>query len=353
MKGWVWVLALGVNCWWQGGNAGPVEPMGCQASEVVRVAGEALSQINADRTQGYMFSLNRVYDVSHRAEEKGGVMFNLTIDVLETHCHVISRKPWRECGVRQVSDVPVYGHCQVSVFVEKRVELIYYRCTVQQVPATVIVDICPDCPTTERLDEPIIVETANLSLQKFNRGSGLANYFTLLNLTGASMQWVEGPAYFVEFTIQETECSKDTAVDLAQCKLMDCQFAHQGFCTGSHTTVDDGFETKLPIEVKCEIYEPEAARAEEKAHAGGDSGHTGHLRENEAHKHKHLHLHEHHHQHQQPRSSNQTSPRPRGSLGAVVLLPPPHVPPPSRLSPAARNCPGQRKHNLNLGKFRI
>lgn len=56
------------------------------------------------------------------------------------------------------------------------------------VPATVVVDVCPDCPTAENLSEPIIRETANLSLQRFNEESRLANYFTLENITKASSQ---------------------------------------------------------------------------------------------------------------------------------------------------------------------
>ncbi|XP_038854903.1 fetuin-B-like, partial [Salvelinus namaycush] len=151
----------------------------------------------------------------------------LTIDVLETKCHVISRKPWKKCEVKDVADIPV-----------------------RIVSPYLIVDTCPDCPTVERLDDPIIVETANLSLQTYNRKSRLTNYYTLLNLTGASMQWVECPSYFVEFTTQETVSAKDNPdVDLTQ---------SQGLCTGSHTTLDDGmFENKLPIKFKCEIFEPE------------------------------------------------------------------------------------------------
>ncbi|XP_064858874.1 uncharacterized protein si:ch211-284e20.8 [Oncorhynchus nerka] len=147
--------------------------------------------------------------------------------------------------------------------------------TLCPVPATVIVDTCPDCPTVECLDDPIIAETANLSLQTYNRKSCLTNYYTLLNLTGASMQWVECPSFFVEFTIQETVSAKDNPdVDLTQCKMMDCEFSMeyyttathclshseiaQGLGTGSHTTLDDGmFEIKLPIQFKCEIFEPE------------------------------------------------------------------------------------------------
>ncbi|CDQ87259.1 unnamed protein product [Oncorhynchus mykiss] len=227
-----------------------------------------------------------------------------------------------------------------SISVGKSVELRSYKCAIQQVPVTVIVNTCPDCPTVVQLDDPILAETTNLILQKYNRMNRLPNYFTLLNVTGARMQWVVGPVYFVEFTIRETVCAKDTPdVDLTQCKMMDCEFAHKTFCTGSHTTLDDGtFQTKLPIEVKCEIFEPEAAKAEEEAHVRGDSGHQS---EDEDHK-THAHTH-----------SNQASPRLKGSLGIVVVLPPPHVPPPPRASAAASNCPAKRKTNLGLDRFPI
>lgn len=49
-------------------------------------------------------------------------------------------------------------------------------------------DTCPDCPTAENLNEPIVKETANLCLQRFNEESRLANYFTLENITKASSQ---------------------------------------------------------------------------------------------------------------------------------------------------------------------
>ncbi|MEQ2247038.1 hypothetical protein ILYODFUR_005192 [Ilyodon furcidens] len=86
-----------------------------------------------------------------------------------------------------------------------------------------------------------------------------------------SCQWVIGPAYFVEFTVLETVCSKETDVsELAHCPPMNCQFAHRGFCTGSHMTLEETFKIINPVgkdassfqkresvDVKCEIYEPQ------------------------------------------------------------------------------------------------
>lgn len=333
------------------------DPPGCSSPEAVRVAEEALEQINQDRTEGYVLSLNRLYDLTRTPEkENGGSLYKLTIDVMETKCHINSRKPWKLCEVRDIGDVPVYGECEVSAHIDTQVKLQSYSCALRAVPATAVVDVCPDCPTSDNLNEPVVKETANLSLQRFNEESHLANYFTLENITRASSQWVVGPSYFVEFTIVETVCSKGTdESELSNCPPMDCQFAHRGFCLGSHMAHEEQFEIRLPagkkessfqnrkpVEVKCEIYEPQAAAVEEQAHAKADSGH------NEHHQHNHTHLHSHEHTHSVTPSSDLTVSKPRGSLGTVV-----DRPAPLRSAPAASSCPSPHRHNLGLDKLKL
>lgn len=36
-----------------------------------------------------------------------GFVFYLTLDVVETNCSVISKKDWKTCKAREVSDTPV------------------------------------------------------------------------------------------------------------------------------------------------------------------------------------------------------------------------------------------------------
>ncbi|XP_035766682.1 fetuin-B [Neolamprologus brichardi] len=338
----------------QGGEAS--DPPGCMSPDAVRVAEEALEQINQDRKIGYIWSLNRLYDLSHTPEQgKDGSLYKLTIDVMETKCHITSGKPWKQCEVGNIGDVPVYGECQVSAYVHTQVKLQSYSCTIRQVPATAVVDTCPDCPTAENLNEPIVKETANLCLQRFNEESHLANYFTLENITKASSQWVVGPSYFVEFTIVETVCSRETDVtELSRCTPMDCQFAHRGFCSGSHVAREDQFEIrnpggkrdgliqdKKPVEVKCEIYEPQASSVAEQAHAKAGSVHTEHQQ------HNHTHLHPHEHLHSDSPSTDITLAVSQ-NLGTVV-----NQPASPRASPAGSSCPGPRRHNLGLPNLRL
>ncbi|KAF3835480.1 hypothetical protein F7725_028038 [Dissostichus mawsoni] len=305
------------------GGKARADPPGCINPEAVRVAEEALEQINQDRTNGYILSLNRLYDLNQTPEkEKGVSLYKLTIDVMETKWHITSRKPWKQwkSGILVMSLV------------------------------------CPDCPTADNLNEPVVKETANLSLQRFNEESSLANYFKLENITRASSQWVVGPAYFVEFTIVETVCSKTTdATELGHCPPMDCQFAHRGFCLGSHLDHEEQFEFRLsggkknssfknrkPVDVTCEIYEPQAAVVAEQAHAKSDGVHGGHQHDN------HTHLHPHEHMHSITPSSDVTVSRPRGSLGTVV-----DQPAPIRSAPAASSCPGPHRHNLGLDRLKL
>lgn len=51
-----------------------------------------------------------------------------------------------------------------------------------------MLDVCPDCPTADEVNNPVVKDTANLSLHKFNRESSQTNYFRLENITRASSQ---------------------------------------------------------------------------------------------------------------------------------------------------------------------
>uniref|UniRef100_A0A3Q3M3S5 Uncharacterized LOC113139613 n=1 Tax=Mastacembelus armatus TaxID=205130 RepID=A0A3Q3M3S5_9TELE len=328
------------------------DPPGCDSTEAVRFAEEALEQINQDRANGYILSLNRLYDLSHTPEKKNGSLYKLTIDVMETKCHITSRKPWKQCEVRNIGDIPVYGECEISAYIDTQVKLQNYSCALRKVPATSVVRVCPDCPTAENLNDPIIKETVSLSLQRFNEESRLNNYFTLENITRASSQWVFVPAYFVEFTIVETVCPKKTdACELSSCPPMDCQFAHRGFCLGSHMAHEDQFiirnpdgktssvQTLKPVEVKCEIFEPQVS-ASEQAHA---KAHAGHTEQQQHYNHTHLHPHEHVHS----PTSGVIITRPRGSLGTVV-----DQPASPRSAPSAKSCPGPLRDTLGLDEIR-
>ncbi|XP_074525160.1 fetuin-B-like [Halichoeres trimaculatus] len=314
----MYLLVLCLALLWQDGTARMPDPPNCSTPEAVMVAENALDQINQDLTKGYILSLNRLYDVSHTYKR-------------------------------------VYGECEVSALVNHEVTLQSYSCSLREVPATAVVDVCPDCPTADNMDEPVVKETANLSLQRFNKESDLANYFSLENITQASSQWVVGPSYFVEFTIVETVCSKKTVdIDLSNCPPMDCQFAHRGFCQGTHITLEEEFEVRLPagkrgklqsrnvVEVKCEIFEPQAAVVAESVHAKAGSGLTGHQPCN------HTHLHPHEQTNSGTPSSDLAASKPRGSLGSIV-----YAPAPVRASPAASSCPGPNRHHLGIQRLRL
>uniref|UniRef100_A0A8D3BTZ8 Fetuin B n=1 Tax=Scophthalmus maximus TaxID=52904 RepID=A0A8D3BTZ8_SCOMX len=335
----------------------PVEQAGleqgsCDDASAKAAAGLALTKINQDRKEGYVFSLHRLSNVHTAKNGDNGVVFYLTLDVVETNCSVLNRDDKKTCEARPTHDTPVYGQCKTAIYISRvnRVVRLYkYDCVIRPVPDLAIVRECPDCPTADSLGDPIVMETAKLSLQRFNEESRLANHFALENITKASYQWVVGPSYFVEFTIVETVCSRTTdASELSGCAPMDCQFAHRGLCRGSHMSADEEFDFKplagkrmmnrKAVDVTCEIFEPQDAAEEEvRAKASGDSRHAGH----QHHNHTHLHPHEH-----------SAAPGPVAAaakpLGTVV-----DKPASPRSAPAAGSCPGPRRHNLGLSDIKL
>ncbi|XP_071422419.1 fetuin-B [Pithys albifrons albifrons] len=287
-----------------GGAAAALLSPRCDDPAVEEAADLALRQINADREEGYILSLYRISSVREQPQEITGSVFYLILDVVDTECHVLSKKLWKNCKNRP-SHSTVYGQCKAIIYINQArniAHLTSYECTLQPVPPRYIGSICPDCPVDGDPTRPEYLDTALQSLAKFNEESEQTHYFSVLNVTRASMQWVIGPAYFVEFLIQETSCSKnDTVADISMCEPLPSEVAQIGFCKGS---VVNSHKEKF-VTISCEIYSrQDSTTEEEKQEANQTPGESS--------------------QNQQasPSEANSFSPHLEKTVGWVRILPP-------------------------------
>ncbi|XP_046956466.1 fetuin-B isoform X1 [Lynx rufus] len=254
------LCALAACC---GATSPPLPPLrfwppiarGCNDSGILELAGFALQDINRDRKDGYVLSLNRVSDVrEHRQASDSpllGSLFYFTLDVLETDCHVLSRKAWKDCGVRTLHE-SVYGQCKALFYVNRPGRVLYvlaYNCTLRPVSRRSIHMMCPDCPSPFKLSNPKVLETAAESLAKYNKESASKQY-SLFQVTRASGQWVFGFAFFVEYLIKESPCTKHQA---SSCALQPPDSVPVGLCKGTLTER----ELQKFVSVTCDFFEPQ------------------------------------------------------------------------------------------------
>ncbi|KAF3827394.1 hypothetical protein GH733_002880 [Mirounga leonina] len=201
-----------------------VLPRGCNDSDVLTVAGFALQDINRDRKDGYILRLNRGFllhvgcsaFLNPLSQVDLGSLFYLTLDVLETDCHVLTRKAWKDCEKRHLHR-SVYGQCKAIFYVNMPARILYlpaYNCTLRPVSQRKIHRMCPDCPRATDLSDPKVLEAALESLAKYNSESTSKQY-SLVQVTQASSQWVFGLSYFVEYLIRESPCTKSQASSCA------------------------------------------------------------------------------------------------------------------------------------------
>ncbi|XP_038608174.1 fetuin-B [Tachyglossus aculeatus] len=314
------ILASG--CWATISSQGLLPQLlspGCNHSQVLAAAGFALEQINADQKEGYELSLNQVINVHEHRQDFGGSVYYLTMAVLETRCHVLSRKPWKNCETRRLHE-SVYGKCKAifHLSLTRRIlNLLAYNCTLRPVSRKKIVSMCPDCPTTISTTDNSAIAAATESLAKYNALETKSKY-SLLKITKASMQWVFGANYFVEYLIGELPCSSSPS-NPGICLLHLEDTNPVGLCVGSMRSKRD---EENSVSVSCNLFEKQGSDPrKERPGAGHGSGHQhehhdghGHGHRNKTHPrphpgqpHDHPHGHRPGHQHEH---GNKTHPRP-------------------------------------------
>ncbi|XP_070609813.1 fetuin-B-like [Erythrolamprus reginae] len=313
----------------------------CNSSEVRVGAEVALNKLNAHRKEGYILGLQRIFDVHEIPQWMGGSLFYIILDVLETECHVQSRKLWKECKIRDAHET-VYGQCKVIIHFDKNSnhsQLYSYDCVLRPLSSAALAKICPDCPTPGDPSEANFWETAAESLAKFNAENNHVHYFTILNITKAKSQWVIGPSNFVEYTIQETSCPKSQPVSvLTKCPLLPPNTAEAGLCKGS--VINSRIEHRKFVTVKCHFFphlppvtdeqtpQPGSEHGQEEHQEDDGKRHRNPHEDNRHHHHHHHKHHGHKHEDHEPRyphrSANITKilPVQKEILGRVIIYPP-------------------------------
>ncbi|XP_051847722.1 fetuin-B-like [Antechinus flavipes] len=184
----------------------------CNNSRVLSVAGLALEKINEDRKEGYIFILNRVADVLEHHQTDSGSMYYLTLDVLETNCHVLSKKHWKDCKMG-LPHYSVYGQCKAIFYVNLPRRILYlpaYNCTIRPVSREKIFRLCPNCPgfVSNNISDPWIFQTVSEFLENLNKEIAVGKKFHLFKVIRVRGQLLIAPTYFMEFLVTESPCTE-------------------------------------------------------------------------------------------------------------------------------------------------
>nr|KAF6474131.1 fetuin B [Rousettus aegyptiacus] len=193
----------------------PLLSRGCNDSDVLAVAGIALQDVNSDRKDGYVLSLNRVSDVREHRQ--------------------------------------VYGQCKAIFYINEPRRVLYlpaYNCTLRPVSQRKVHRMCPDCPSPDDLSDPRVLEAVTESLAKYNN-ENTSKQYALFKVTKASSQWVFGLACFVEYLIKESPCTKSEA---SSCALQLTDSVPVGLCKGSLSHRN----SEKFVSVTCDFFESQA-----------------------------------------------------------------------------------------------
>uniref|UniRef100_A0A8C5PAL7 Cystatin domain-containing protein n=1 Tax=Leptobrachium leishanense TaxID=445787 RepID=A0A8C5PAL7_9ANUR len=135
------------------------------------------------------------------------------------------------------------------------------------VPSAELHRLCPDCPAMAKQIFPEDIALADQLVEIYNKENNYIRFFKTYHVERESLQWVFALSVYLQFSIKETNCSKNQDnVDISNCDFLPDKDAKVGFCNGNTFRHPENGEKSS---VSCELYKP---RDRGGAYHEGDGG---------------------------------------------------------------------------------
>ncbi|XP_009964701.2 alpha-2-HS-glycoprotein [Tyto alba] len=230
--------------------AAPPAPLGCDDPESEAAAEVAVSYINGHSHHGYKFDLNRIENIRVLPQGPNNDIIFLELDLLETTCHILSPTPLANCTVRSFTEHAVEGDCDVKMQrLDGKLSVLASKCHSHADSSEDVLQVCPDCPLLERLNNTEVLATVTAALNDHNSKTADA-YLRLLEIGRARIQYHPVHVVSVEFAVAATNCSAKEAKDNVEaCQLLPDDQSNFGFCTATMVT-----RPSQDLRVDCQLY---------------------------------------------------------------------------------------------------
>ncbi|XP_026539612.1 kininogen-1-like [Notechis scutatus] len=229
-------------------QAGPVQDdVSCDDPEVFEAVARAITELNEDRTQGNKFALSLILHAHRIAGPRK--KFHVIYQVRETACPIAAKEPWQNCDFLEISED--YGNCTADIDIDSQ-GLISQYCKFSPGLENVIRSTahCLGCwhPIDPKSLE--VLPIVRFTIRQFNNQSQQSALYEVREMKTATRQVVNGWNYNLEYSIKETNCSKNEFLDLSPaCRHL--PEGKEGFCTV--TAYIDNANTLVHAQQDCKV----------------------------------------------------------------------------------------------------
>ncbi|XP_063162460.1 kininogen-1-like [Candoia aspera] len=186
----------------------------CDDPEVVDAVARAIKVLNEDQRHRNKFALN---DILHAYRTAGpGKKIHVIYEARETTCPIAADEPWQNCDLLGILEGQS-ANCTADIDIHESEKLpsISQKCKINPGPENVRSHAqCRGCWHPIDTNSSEVHSIVRHTIQQFNNQSNHSSLFQLRIIIKAQRQVVNGWNYHLEYSIKETNCSKNTFQDL-------------------------------------------------------------------------------------------------------------------------------------------